>query len=595
METEIRAEILNTYVNAMDVSNEKLVTDCISMCQTYSMSAEDLLWKLEAINFKPSATYSEISPITKETIAILRTQLQRDLSSKVQVKPRQNANAMVNRFQMPPNMRRGMNVGMSTASPARTPSVKTEQVEDSIAYTSSSVVFKGPKSDAQSKKRRAYRYMYEKISERSEALDQVIDEFVELIRKHYDISDLGDPSLPTDKEITIVGRIVHDAELVFTSKLTEAALAIESSRMLSSGARIPLRLDVLLRMRGNAPGAGGFGLFPGAIVALRGKNGGGGYFLATEILAMPPLKASPTAQGTIPPKLDAGMGDSPISICVACGPFTPDADLEYKPWRALIKSLKTTKPKVLVLIGPFVDVAHPKIKAGDVRFPPVQMFKLHFLTPLKSFFDASPGSIVLIVPSVRDVISAHAVFPQPELEAELVGSDPRIHLLPNPSLFSINDITFGTTSVDTIFHLRKEEYIKRCGEIAPLAADSGDVDAMANSCRHLLQQRSFYPVFPVPLDLAHEVNLDVSHLEGLRLGGDDEGQGEEEAPDVLLLPSRLKQFVKNVHTTTAVNPSFLTKGTYAVLNIAPRSTPGGLKERLKVEIVKIEEQPPVQA
>ena len=54
--------------------------------------------------------------------------------------------------------------------------------------------------------------------------------------------------------------------------------------------------------------------------------------------------------------------------------------------------------------------------------------------------------------------------------------------------------------------------------------------------------RSFYPIFPVPLDLSHEVNLDVAHWAGLRLGGD--GAEEDTAPDVLITPSRLKHFSK---------------------------------------------------
>lgn len=51
---------------------------------------------------------------------------------------------------------------------------------------------------------------------------------------------------------------------------------------------------------------------------------------------------------------------------------------------------------------------------------------------------------------------------------------------------------------------------------------------------------SFYPLFPVPADLSSEVNLDVSHLEGLRLNMDT----QEYAPDVMVLPSRLKHFCK---------------------------------------------------
>lgn len=54
---------------------------------------------------------------------------------------------------------------------------------------------------------------------------------------------------------------------------------------------------------------------------------------------------------------------------------------------------------------------------------------------------------------------------------------------------------------------------------------------------------SFYPIFPVPLELSSDVNLDISHSDGLRLGSDPDGI-KEYAPDVLILPSRLKHFSK---------------------------------------------------
>ena len=66
---------------------------------------------------------------------------------------------------------------------------------------------------------------------------------------------------------------------------------------------------------------------------------------------------------------------------------------------------------------------------------------------------------------------------------------------------------------------------------------------------------SFYPIFPVPLDLAHEVNLDVTHSEMLYLAPQDDNleEGSHDpkdpskarcAPDVLIVPSRLKHFSK---------------------------------------------------
>lgn len=56
----------------------------------------------------------------------------------------------------------------------------------------------------------------------------------------------------------------------------------------------------------------------------------------------------------------------------------------------------------------------------------------------------------------------------------------------------------------------------------------------------LILDHSMYPIFPVPVDSTHEVNLDISHSELL----DIDGETDESSPHVLILPSRLKHFAK---------------------------------------------------
>lgn len=63
---------------------------------------------------------------------------------------------------------------------------------------------------------------------------------------------------------------------------------------------------------------------------------------------------------------------------------------------------------------------------GDIDEDPVAIFHSQFTQNLQELLDSSPGSIVLLVPSVRDLISAHATFSQPELSAEFSG-DPVRH------------------------------------------------------------------------------------------------------------------------------------------------------------------------
>jgi DNA polymerase alpha subunit B len=121
----------------------------------------------------------------------------------------------------------------------------------------------------------------------------------------------------------------------------------------------------------------------------------------------------------------------------------------------------------------------------------------------------------------------------------------RARCLPNPCTFSINEITIALSSVDILFHLRREELIQRAEEAEPDADTKGVVggggggevkDAMAGLVRHVLGQRSFYPIFPPTEMYASEVNLDVTHYPLVRL--------QEAAPDILILPSKLKHFSK---------------------------------------------------
>ena len=66
----------------------------------------------------------------------------------------------------------------------------------------------------------------------------------------------------------------------------------------------------------------------------------------------------------------------------------------------------------------------------------------------------------------------------------------RVHLCSNPCQFLINDVAFAVTTTDVLFHLRKEELPLSGNQIDPSAKSSETGDgALANACRHLLQQR----------------------------------------------------------------------------------------------------------
>ena len=228
------------------------------------------------------------------------------------------------------------------------------------------------------------------------------------------------------------------------------------------------------------------------------------------------MPGSPALPGNVAASFD---------MCIACGPFTPDADLNYKPWGSLINKLKASKPAVVLLVwmllasreisisqsdqlGPFVDASHSHIQDGRVDETPSEIFHRQFIDGLRDFLSLSPTSTVLIVPSVKDIISDHAVFPQCELSYEFSGGDPvslytlfscsrvfnyyiqRIRLLPNPARFALNGVSFAVCSVDVLYHLRKEEHFRRGEEVDSIICEpEAASDPMSNLSRYILQQR----------------------------------------------------------------------------------------------------------
>lgn len=64
----------------------------------------------------------------------------------------------------------------------------------------------------------------------------------------------------------------------------------------------------------------------------------------------------------------ADAGD--LSVIAASGPFSIEDYLDFSPLQALVDLCNQEKPDVLLLLGPFIDAEHPKIKSGslDQRF-----------------------------------------------------------------------------------------------------------------------------------------------------------------------------------------------------------------------------------
>lgn len=556
-------------IEAFPGIEEEVLIQCVSMCQMFNLSPEDLRYKWEAFMYNSAVKDQPISFFTASTARDLQKQLQRDLAKVNQTKAQTakktvtktvtRSNVMgANPFAVPSGGRMQTRTGVKAEAPV------TSLADYASSSASRPVNFAMPQ-DVESYR---YRYMHEKLFERASILDEQIYNVAARIQQHYALKELGDPSVVSLDEVVVVGRIVNDGD----TKLGESSILLESPRMVGSGARVPLEFDANLKIRcasKHGTGSTGIDFFPGMIVALKGKNGSGDRFVVSEVLRLPPL-----------PTTSKSEVKKSLKSFVACGPFTFESDLDYKPLAQIIETVRTERPDLLLLLGPFVDSNHPFIKNGDVDMSPASLFRERISKPLARLEGDMPELVIVLVPSIRDMISSHVVLPQAALERDPeLGLSRRCQLVPNPSTFSVNGFTIGATSVDILFHIRKDHFFKQALEIADEPSAESE-DSMTMLCRQILEQQSFYPIFPAPREVHEDVNLSVLHLDLLKIKG--------AAPDILVFPSRLKEFQKIVDASIVINPALASKfnsaGTAACLSITRGP---GTETQHSVKLVKL--------
>ena len=144
----------------------------------------------------------------------------------------------------------------------------------------------------------------------------------------------------------------------------------------------------------------------------------------------------------------------------------------------------------------------------------------------------------------------------------------RVHCVSNPCTLRIDDLVLGLTSTDILHHL---------------SADTADANLepgtrLSRIAQHLLQQRSYYPLFPPPAapplssSRSNSSRISPPNLELKMM----DYWSIPVTPDVLILPSKLAPMARPVlgNRTLALNPGTVvrgtnTGGTYAVLDVRP--------------------------
>ncbi|RKP39259.1 DNA polymerase alpha/epsilon subunit B-domain-containing protein [Dimargaris cristalligena] len=452
-----------------------------------------------------------------------------------------------------------------------------------------------------------FRYMHQKLRHRAAVLDQMIDWYAEEIQTAHAIpfDGLSDPARCSQAPVIVVGRICSESE----AKLNDRSVVLEASRATGGGSRTRLALDQLPSLA----------FFPGQLVALEGVNATGETFAVTRQLTLPPLTWVKSVPAPDIQAYQAARMDRPLVVMAATGPFTLDDNLDFEPLADFFTAVRRDRPDVVILQGPFIDHNHPLVVDGDLDDTPAGLFQSHILPNflrgrategggglLGSSQGAYPPPRIVLVPSPRDLLHPYLTFPQPAFDyahaahshsapgslpsqgggvAASATSFTSLGALPshvvcvsNPARLRLNEINVVISNADVLFHLGAEEIAR-----APLRTDR-----LGRLAKHLLDQRSLYPVVP---PAALDLNLQVQHYEStLRL---------TEAPDVLLLGSQLNPFAKEVDQVLCVNTSQLTKkqigGTYVKMTLHPIPDatleggllPMGVCGRTRVDIIRV--------
>ncbi|KAH8310373.1 hypothetical protein KR044_001025 [Drosophila immigrans] len=271
-------------------------------------------------------------------------------------------------------------------------------------------------------------------------------------------------------------------------------------------------------------------IFPGQVVLAKGFIPRGDTFVVEELHSDRLL--------TPPPPLKV---DRELQFVVAAGPYTNSTDMCYDRLHDLVNYLKEHRPDVLLLTGPFVEAEHTQL--GELA----ETFDAFFEKMIAGIMDVvGSNTNVLLVSSQKDAMAA-AVYPTPAYT--LRKTYPNLQLLADPSLVDLDGITLGVSSTDVLDHLLSHEFAANAGE------------RMHRAINHLFHQGSFYPMCP-PADenMCYDSRLAQKYAQLNQL------------PNVLILPSDQRHFIRVVNDCLVINPGRLADGkggTFARFLVTP--------------------------
>ncbi|KAG0655417.1 DNA-directed DNA polymerase alpha subunit pol12 [Maudiozyma exigua] len=430
-----------------------------------------------------------------------------------------------------------------------------------------------------------FRTMRQNLIECSDVLDEQIELFSNYAKEHLNIADaeLGNPTIQSQADIYAIGRIVPDSPQ-YDGYLNTESLALETSRVNGIGKRIRLNLEHIEEAS----------LFCGQIVALRGKNANGDYFLVEKIMDIPYPDFPLSSAEELNEYADL-MKNKASKIIVTSGPYIPENDFDLSYLTDFVDRINTeVKPHILIMSGPFLDTTNKMIMGGKIphfdnlKVQPATLNELFtkLISPILK--KINPAIQVILTPSTRDAMSTHASYPQDSLDRKTLQLPKNFKCFTNPSTFQLNETNIGTSNVD-IFKDMKE--ITKGG----VTMSDNRFDRVTE---HILQQRRYYPQFPGSItkmtiqdqnntDLKNKKSNIYKHISGADLEVAYMGLSEfvsNISPDIIIIPSDLAPFARVVKNVVIINPGKFVRpngsnGTYAQISItSPDVNDGSLTE-----------------
>lgn len=523
---------LPTRYREMDFSNHEVEQKCNYLTKLFNISNEDLFVHWEAFKYQEKK-----DPNSKISLDLLE-ELQKYIQTTIVSKLKQNE------FKQPPVKKRKVGVHPSNDDPDKL----FDQGEVKLIETFNAHIESKPTTIKNKSfkiigdftpSKYNYKTMNLKLLEIADYIDDRINTFTNLICKHNSLSldQISNPNIQSQSEIYTVGRVVPDSPTTIPSELNIDSLYLETSRATGFGYRIPLDLSAIKQ----------HSFFSGQIVGFKGINLSGQAFKVLEVLKFPYLGSASFTETEVNDFMDV-IGDDNLKIAVLAGPYHPKNSLDFSKLEKIVKHLNNSvEPDLVVLSGPFIDTSN----VANI-LPTLVNNEKDDISDLKSIDDLYQAYILpiisdlkcpkkIIIPHPHDS-HAHSTYPQARFDRKALGLDKSFKSFPNPSIFLINELSIGISTPDILRDLK---------DITTPASNPNRIERIIN---HLIQQRSFYPLQNSP-----NAQIDTSFM-GL-------AELEQTLPDIMILPSILKQFVKCVKNMMVINPGAVANGAFALLQV----------------------------